>query len=59
MATLRKCVAEPSGNQSGAPHAERTTHACGVRRRLPSPEIKLTRLLRAPFHFVRTAGCGK
>jgi len=32
----------------------RRTH--GVRRRLPSPAIKSTRLLRAPFHLVHTAG---
>jgi len=38
------------------PHAARTTHAFGVRRRLPSPAIKSTRLLHAPFHFVHTAG---
>jgi len=56
MATLWKCVAEPSGNPSGPPHAARTSHACGVRRRLPSPAIKSTHLLRAPFHFVHTAG---
>ena len=49
-------MAEPSGNPSGPPHAARTTHACGVWRRLPSPAIKSTRLLRAPFHFVHTAG---
>jgi len=36
------------------PHALRTHYAC--RRRLPSPAIKSTRLLRAPFHFVHTAG---
>ena len=38
------------------PHAARTTHACGGRRRLPSPAIKSTRLLHAPFHFVHTVG---
>jgi len=38
------------------PHAARTTLACGVRRRLPSPAIKATRPLPAPFHFVHTAG---
>ena len=37
------------------PRAARRTHyAC--RQRLPSPAIKSTRLLRAPFHFVHTAG---
>jgi len=40
--------------------AHRTLHAlryaCGVWQRLPSPAIKSTRLLRAPFHFVHTAG---
>ena len=44
MATLWQCVAEPSGNPPGP------------RRRLPSPAIKWTRLLRAPFHFVHTPG---
>jgi len=35
------------------PHAvPRTTHAGNS----PSPAIKSTRLLRAPFHFVHTAG---
>jgi len=38
------------------PHAARTAHACGVRRRLPSPAIKSAHLLHAPFHFVHTAG---
>jgi len=58
LATLWKCVAEPSGIRQAhrTPHAARTTHACGVRRRLPSPAIKSTRLLRALFHFVHTAG---
>jgi len=27
MATLWKCVAEPSGNPTGPPHAARTAHA--------------------------------
>jgi len=27
MATLGKCVAEPSGNPPGPPHTARTTHA--------------------------------
>jgi len=57
--TIVICVSEPSGNASGprrTPHALRTTHACDVRRRLPSPAIKSTRLLRAPFHFVHSAG---
>jgi len=35
-------------------HAAHAYYAC--RRRLPSPAIKSTRLLRAPFHFVHTAG---
>ena len=58
MATLWKCVAEPSGIYQAhrTPHAARRTHyAC--RRRLPSPAIKSTRLLRVPLHFVHTAGC--
>jgi len=32
------------------------THYACVRQRLRSPAIKSTRLLRAPFHFVHTAG---
>jgi len=41
--------------------AHRTLHAVPLdhytcRRRLPSPAIKLMRLLFAPFHFVHTAG---
>ena len=37
--------------------AHRTPHAhYACRRRLPSPAIKSTRLLRAPFHFVHTTG---
>jgi len=40
MATLWKCVAEPSGNPPGAAHALRT-HA-----RTHAPAIKSTRLLR-------------
>ena len=60
MTTLWECVAEPSGNPPARPTARRT-HAAhahyACRRRLPSPAIKLTRLLRAPFHFVHTAGC--
>ena len=49
-------VAETSSNPSGPPHALRMLAACGVRRRLPSPALKSTCLLRAPFHFVHTAG---
>jgi len=49
--TVEICVPEPSTS-----HAARTTHACGVRRRLSSPAMKSTRLLRAPFHFVHTGG---
>jgi len=48
MATLWKCMAEPTACSA-------THYAC--QRRLPSPAIKLTCLLRAPFHFVHTAGC--
>jgi len=51
-----KCVAEPSGNPSGPPHAARSATHYACRRRLPSPAIKSTRLLRAPLHFVHTAG---
>jgi len=56
MATLWKCVAEPSGNPPGPPHAARSATHYACRRRLPSPAIKSTRLLRAPFRFVHTAG---
>jgi len=58
LTTLWKFVAEPSGNRQAhrTPHAARTTHECGVRLTLPSHEIKSTRLLRALFHFVHTAG---
>jgi len=55
MATLWKGVAEPSGNPPGPLQAARTTHA--GEDWLPSPTIKATRLLCAPFHFVHTAGC--
>jgi len=47
MATLWKCVAEPTARSA-------THYAC--QRRLASPAIKSTHLLRAPFHFVHTAG---
>jgi len=55
LATLWKCVAEPSGNPSDPPHAARNSTHYACRRRFPSPAIKSTRLLRAPFHFVHTA----
>jgi len=57
MATLWKCVSGPSGNPPGPPHAVRSATHYACRRRLPSPAIKSTRLLRAPCHFVHTAGC--
>jgi len=44
--------AQRSGNPPGPPHTALTTHAGED----PSPAIKSTRLLRAPFHFVHTAG---
>ena len=56
MATLWKSVAEPSGNPPGPLHAARSATHYACRRRFPSPAIKSTRLLRAPFHFVHTAG---
>jgi len=42
--------------------AHRTPHACRTRTlrmpaKIPSPAITWMRLLRAPFHFVHTAGC--
>ena len=55
--TMEICMTDPSGNLSGPPHALRKRAACSVWRRLPSPAIKSTRLLRAPFHFVHTVGC--
>jgi len=39
--------------QAHRTHAAQAHYAC--RRRLPSPAIKSTHLLRAPFHFVHTA----
>jgi len=42
MATLGKCVAEPSGNPPGPVHAARTTHAL-----THASAIKSTRLLQA------------
>jgi len=48
MATLRKCVAEPSGNPRGPAHASRTTHA-----RTHAPAIKSTRLLRVRRYLQR------
>jgi len=49
-------VAKPSGNPPGPPHATRSATHYACRRRLNSPAITPTRLLRAPFHFVHTAG---
>ena len=43
---------KPSARHTHAAHAH---YAC--LRRLPSPAITSTCLLRAPFHFVHTAGC--
>jgi len=40
--------------QAHRTHAAHAQYACG--RRLSSPTIKSTRLLRAPFHFVHTWG---
>jgi len=40
--------------QARRTHAAHAHYAC--RRRLPSPAITSTRLLRAPFHFFHTAG---
>jgi len=47
------------GNAWQSPAVIRQAHRtqCHARRRrLPSPAIKSTRLLYAPFHFVHTAG---
>jgi len=44
MATLWKCVAEPSGNPPGPAHAARTTHA---------PGIKSTRLVHVRCYLQR------
>jgi len=49
-------VAEASGNPPGPPHAARSATHYACRPGLPSLAIKSTRLLRAPFHFVHTAG---
>jgi len=57
MATLWKCVAEPSGNPPGQPHAARMphTHTTNIGED-PSPAITSTRQLCVPFHFVCIAG---
>jgi len=44
------------GNAWQSPAVIRRTRMLRIRRRLPSPAITSTRLLRAPFHFVHTAG---
>jgi len=48
MAALSKCVAEPSGNPPGPPHACRTRTLC-----MPA---KTSLVLRVLFYFVHTAG---
>ena len=59
MATLRKCVAEPSGN----PQAQRTPHALRTHTRthartsdkIDAPDGRATLSATTPFHFVHTA----
>ena len=54
MATLWKCVAEPSGNPPGAAHAARTTHA-RTSDKIDSRAACATLSATRPFHFVYTA----
>ena len=59
MTTLWKCM--PSGKPPDPPHAARMPHTHTTLRMpaktpLVGAAIKSTRLLRAPFHFVHTAG---
>jgi len=50
MATLWKCVAEPSGN----PQAQRKPHAC-TSDKIDAPAGCATLSATRPFHFVHTA----
>jgi len=52
MATLWKCVAEPSGNPQA--HAARTTHA-RTSDKIDAPAGCATLSATRPFHFVHTA----
>ena len=53
MATLWKCVAEPSGNPPGPAHAART-HA-RISDKIDAPAACATLSETRPFHFVHTA----
>jgi len=54
MATLWKCVAEPSGNPPGPAHAARTMHA-RTSDKIDAPAACATLPATRPFHFVHTA----
>jgi len=54
MATLWKCVAEPSGNTPGPAHAARTTHA-RTSDKIDAPAACATLSATRPFRFVHTA----
>jgi len=54
MATLWKCVAEPSGNPPGPAHAARTTHA-RTSDKIDAPAACVTLSATRPFDFVHTA----
>jgi len=53
VSLLWKCVAEPSGNPPGPPHAARSTpHAL----RMPAKTLLAGDKIDASFHFVHTVG---
>ena len=54
MATLWKCMAEPSGNPPGPGHAAHTTHAC-TSDKIDAPAACATLSATRLFHFVHTA----
>jgi len=53
MATLWKCVAEPSGNPPGPAHAARTTHT-RTSDKIDAPAACATLSAATPFHLVHT-----
>ena len=59
MATLWKCVAEPSGNPPGLAHSARRTHYVRTHERtsdkIDAPAACATLSATRPFHFVHTA----
>jgi len=54
MATLWKCVAEPSGNPPGPAHYTRTTHA-RTSDKIDATAVCATLSSTRPFHFVHNA----